>query len=228
MAQVQVQCVNVLDNPSLFTNPFQFELTFECLENLESGKYLTSLSDLRDTPLSLSLRSRMEDYLCWFRLLWVIRSSSWFCISRSSTSWKTQICVSSERENLSYFWTHYFLSAYIFILFLVCVCLLYTCTVGRLSWLYQNTCHRCGGCDCHPPHLFVQGARVCENRLLCQQRIYRSRTDRKPSRKTTIRQGRSIQCNNILYYNYSLFLDISKYINYVLIFLSHYSCKGIY
>ncbi|XP_011406216.1 PREDICTED: histone chaperone ASF1A-like isoform X2 [Amphimedon queenslandica] len=35
MAQVQVQNVTVLDNPTKFTNPFQFEITFECQENLE-------------------------------------------------------------------------------------------------------------------------------------------------------------------------------------------------
>ena len=27
-----------LDNPASFLNPFQFEITFECLENLSEGK----------------------------------------------------------------------------------------------------------------------------------------------------------------------------------------------
>ena len=38
MAKVQVLSVNVLDNPTLFSNSFQFEVTFECTENLETGR----------------------------------------------------------------------------------------------------------------------------------------------------------------------------------------------
>ncbi|MBN3288362.1 ASF1 protein, partial [Polyodon spathula] len=34
MAKVQVNNVTVLDNPSPFLNPFQFEITFECIEDL--------------------------------------------------------------------------------------------------------------------------------------------------------------------------------------------------
>jgi ASF1 like histone chaperone len=29
----------VLDNPTCFLNPFQFEITFECLQELDDGKY---------------------------------------------------------------------------------------------------------------------------------------------------------------------------------------------
>lgn len=39
MAKVQVCNVNVLNNPSPFNSPFQFELTFECIEELQEGKY---------------------------------------------------------------------------------------------------------------------------------------------------------------------------------------------
>ncbi|XP_057332943.1 histone chaperone asf1 [Microplitis mediator] len=35
MAKVQLANVAVLDNPSPFLNPFQFEVTFECIEKLE-------------------------------------------------------------------------------------------------------------------------------------------------------------------------------------------------
>ena len=42
------RAVTVLDNPTHFTNPFQFEITFECLEPLNDGA--------RDTPLRLLLR----------------------------------------------------------------------------------------------------------------------------------------------------------------------------
>ena len=40
MAKVQVTNVTVLDNPTAFLNPFQFEITFECLEDLKDGKAL--------------------------------------------------------------------------------------------------------------------------------------------------------------------------------------------
>ena len=39
MALLNVLDVNVLDNPSSFTNPFQFEITFECLKHLPSGTF---------------------------------------------------------------------------------------------------------------------------------------------------------------------------------------------
>lgn len=35
MALVNVNNIAVLDNPTLFTNPFKFEITFECLQELE-------------------------------------------------------------------------------------------------------------------------------------------------------------------------------------------------
>lgn len=35
MAKVHITNVVVLDNPSSFHNPFQFELTFECIEELK-------------------------------------------------------------------------------------------------------------------------------------------------------------------------------------------------
>ena len=44
MAKVQVTNVTVLDNPTAFYNPFQFEITFECLEDLADG---TSMCILR-------------------------------------------------------------------------------------------------------------------------------------------------------------------------------------
>lgn len=40
MAKVQLSNVVVLDNPSPFLNPFQFELTFECIEDLNEGNFL--------------------------------------------------------------------------------------------------------------------------------------------------------------------------------------------
>ena len=37
MAKVHIINVVVLDNPSPFFNPFQFEITFECVEDLQEG-----------------------------------------------------------------------------------------------------------------------------------------------------------------------------------------------
>ena len=37
MACVNVTSVNVLDNPSRFVNPFQFEISFECIHPLKEG-----------------------------------------------------------------------------------------------------------------------------------------------------------------------------------------------
>ena len=42
MAKVQIVDVEVLDNPSNFFNPFQFQITFDCMENLRDGKIHTS------------------------------------------------------------------------------------------------------------------------------------------------------------------------------------------
>lgn len=44
MAKVQVLNVAVLDNPSPFGNPFQFEITFECMEDLPEGVYCFQLT----------------------------------------------------------------------------------------------------------------------------------------------------------------------------------------
>ena len=37
MAYVTLTNITVLDNPTAFTNPFQFEVTFECAQQLEAG-----------------------------------------------------------------------------------------------------------------------------------------------------------------------------------------------
>lgn len=58
MAKVQVLNVAVLDNPSPFGNPFQFEITFECMEDLPEGERVTNEHCLHTysaiTPLILN------------------------------------------------------------------------------------------------------------------------------------------------------------------------------
>ena len=41
MALVNVLNVLVLDNPTAFSNPFQFEVTVECLQELPDGRFPT-------------------------------------------------------------------------------------------------------------------------------------------------------------------------------------------
>ena len=48
MAKVQVCNVNVLNNPSPFNSPFQFELTFECIEELQEGMNVIFPADISD------------------------------------------------------------------------------------------------------------------------------------------------------------------------------------
>lgn len=40
MSIVSITQVNVLDNPTHFANPYQFEITFECIAPLAAGKHL--------------------------------------------------------------------------------------------------------------------------------------------------------------------------------------------
>lgn len=42
MAQVNIMNVVVKDNPCLFKHPFQFEITFECSEDLAEGNFYSA------------------------------------------------------------------------------------------------------------------------------------------------------------------------------------------
>lgn len=53
MAKVQLANVAVLDNPSPFLNPFQFEITFECIEELKEGIFFNFLFVLPNTTVHL-------------------------------------------------------------------------------------------------------------------------------------------------------------------------------
>ena len=44
MAKINICNVVVKDNPALFNHPFQFEITFECIEHLADGKFILSVS----------------------------------------------------------------------------------------------------------------------------------------------------------------------------------------
>ena len=53
MAKVHVCNVVVLDNPSHFKNPFQFEITFECIEVNIQGKFIFLVLFFKDLPEDL-------------------------------------------------------------------------------------------------------------------------------------------------------------------------------
>ncbi len=44
MALVRITHVEVLNNPARFTDPFQFDITFECLQELQDGSLSTGQS----------------------------------------------------------------------------------------------------------------------------------------------------------------------------------------
>uniref|UniRef100_A0ACD5U0U6 Uncharacterized protein n=1 Tax=Avena sativa TaxID=4498 RepID=A0ACD5U0U6_AVESA len=50
MSAVNITNVAVLDNPTAFLNPFQFEISYECLVPLDDGAYLTYGSRCHRTP----------------------------------------------------------------------------------------------------------------------------------------------------------------------------------
>ena len=56
MAVVNVLNVAVLDNPSAFTAPFQFEITFDCLRELPAGSFRSLRSPSRVSALRRSVR----------------------------------------------------------------------------------------------------------------------------------------------------------------------------
>lgn len=64
MAKVQLANVAVLDNPSPFLNPFQFEVTFECIEELQEGKFhFYLLYYLQSMPIIIEIIMMIELFL---------------------------------------------------------------------------------------------------------------------------------------------------------------------
>ena len=49
MSAVNLTNVAVLDNPTSFVNPFQFEISYECLVALEDGAVASSFTPLPPT-----------------------------------------------------------------------------------------------------------------------------------------------------------------------------------
>jgi hypothetical protein len=65
MSVVSLLGVNVLNNPAKFTDKYEFEITFECLEQLEKG---SCFSPVLQKIIALTwIRSRVEAHLRWIR-----------------------------------------------------------------------------------------------------------------------------------------------------------------
>lgn len=68
MSLVNILNIQVLDNPTNFKNPFQFEITFECNAPLKDGNEKERTIHDESTPKVINLyicRSRVENDLCW-------------------------------------------------------------------------------------------------------------------------------------------------------------------
>lgn len=68
MSVVNILNIQVLDNPTKFLNPFQFEITFECISPLKEGKkflflnlFLYSLRAFKDLEWKIIYVGSAED-----------------------------------------------------------------------------------------------------------------------------------------------------------------------
>ncbi|RUP44819.1 hypothetical protein BC936DRAFT_148972 [Jimgerdemannia flammicorona] len=61
MALVNITNIQVIDNPSLFSSPFQFEITFECIAELKDGECLTEWRRVSRISECLTLRNPAQN-----------------------------------------------------------------------------------------------------------------------------------------------------------------------
>ena len=77
MAPINVTNVEVLDNPSLFTNPFQFQITFECIPpGVKEGASPTIQSRRHLNPCPFS---QIQRFRCFGRPY--LKFINWFCFA---------------------------------------------------------------------------------------------------------------------------------------------------
>lgn len=97
MALVNVTNVVVLDNPTTFTNPLTFEVTFECLQELDAG-------ELRILLLSISFYLRTSTtFLFALKVQLIVLKNcniSWVCFPNVEREvglpWNLMVCCSSK------------------------------------------------------------------------------------------------------------------------------------
>lgn len=95
MAKVQLCNITVMDNPSPFLNPFQFEITFECIEELREGTVETNAESVSGSLTTL-FRSGMENDLRGIGRERRVRPGLGLGFCWSDTRRKTHVCLSGD------------------------------------------------------------------------------------------------------------------------------------
>ena len=65
MPLINVTNVIIMDNPTAFLNPFQFQITFECLQELTDGNHPSTFQVPLKTFDFIIHRYRMESCIRW-------------------------------------------------------------------------------------------------------------------------------------------------------------------
>ena len=100
MSLVSILAVDVLDNPSSFLNPFQFEVTFECLKDLKEGAFCALYA-----CACVCARASGRPFVVLFRLLLLTKKKKRAPISRrcarahTDLEWKIVYIGSAESED---------------------------------------------------------------------------------------------------------------------------------
>ena len=79
MSVVSLLGVKVLNNPAKFSDSYHFEITFECLEQLQKGERDLICPLNKTRGLTQCFRSRMEAHLCWIGYLVSLQSLRELC-----------------------------------------------------------------------------------------------------------------------------------------------------
>ena len=90
MAKVHITNVVVLDNPSSFLNPFQFELTFECIEelkeDLEWKMIYVGSAESEEYDQTLDTVSTSSEFHNSLKLISILFRFTWDLFQKADTS----------------------------------------------------------------------------------------------------------------------------------------------
>lgn len=104
---MNITAVDVLDNPTLFTNPMQFEIQYECLHELQHGARLLMANNVNagctawlqmPQRLCLGTKSCNSDWLGSPAAACVLRLCAWWCFPCADLEWKLIYVGSAESE----------------------------------------------------------------------------------------------------------------------------------
>lgn len=97
MSVVSLLGVKVLNNPAPFTSPYEFEITFECLEQLREGQCCQlALPLLHQYSLCRLSRSRVEAHIRWLCDLGRARPGTRLAPRRPNSNWRQQVHLRSR------------------------------------------------------------------------------------------------------------------------------------